>query len=127
MSALDQALENFIADEAAQNQYYEEVLNTEFYLPLNDAPDENPENVAPLILEADGKLYMMLFDSEERLTGWAEGEVPYARYMGYQLAELTPEKLHWAINVGSQFSKELVPEEIDWLKQAVAAHRENEA
>ncbi len=127
MSKLDDALQKFIDDhENGQEPYYEEVLNTEFYIPLSEAPDDQPENVAPMILESEEKHYMMLFDSEERLTHWAGQTVPHAVFMGYQLAELTPDSLHWAINIGSQFSKELVPGEIDWLKQAVKADQDQD-
>jgi hypothetical protein len=128
MSALDDALQKFIDDpETGQGPYYDQLLNTEFYIPLSETPQEDePQNVAPMILESDGKHYMMLFDSVERLNSWAEQEAAHAIYVGYQLAELTPDSLCWAINVGSDHGKEIVPEELAMLKQAVAAYRESE-
>jgi hypothetical protein len=128
MSALDEALKKFIEDpDKGQEPYYEELLNTEFYIPLAEAPEgEQPESVVPMVLESEEKKYMMLFDSVERLNDWAEQDAAHAVYAGYQLAELNPESLHWAINVGTDLAKELVPEEIAWLKQAVVSYREQE-
>jgi hypothetical protein len=131
MSALDDALLKLIEDsESGQGPYYDEVLNTEFYIPLNADPSsdqgDQAQNVSPMVLESEGKSYLMLFDSVERLNAWAEQEAPHAIYAGYRLAEVTPEALHWAVNVNTEYAKEFVPEELALLRQAVAAFRENE-
>lgn len=127
MSVLDDVLQKFNDNpEEGQHAFYETVLNTIFYIPLRDDPsEEKPEKVAPLILESDDKGYLMMFDSEERLNAWAGQEVPHTTYPGFQLAEMSPEGLYWALNVGSEQTKEFIPEEIDMLKQAVAAYNES--
>ncbi|WP_432823966.1 SseB family protein [Trichloromonas sp.] len=126
MSLLDQALKKFIQDENEHAQYYDLVLNTLFYVPTMDeeakaGKTEVSENdaISPILLESDGKHYMMLFDSKERLTAWARESVSYVVFPGYAIAEMTPPNLHWAVNVGTDFSKEFVPEEIAWLKDVV--------
>lgn len=129
MSALDEALKKFMENpEEGQEAYYEEILNTNFYIPLSEAPKgDNPEEVSPMVLEAEDKNYLMLFDSEERLKAWADQDVPYAIYAGFQLAEMTPDIFHWAVNVGAQHSKEFIPEEIGWLRESVQAFREEKS
>ncbi len=126
MTELDQALEKFIRDDNEHAQYYNLVLNTNFYIPTVDeeakagktAVSEN-DAIPPIFLESDGKHYMMLFDSEERLTAWAKESVSYVAFPGYAVAEMSTPTLHWAVNVGTEFSKEFVPEEISWLKDVV--------
>lgn len=124
MSALDQALEACLQDESLQDAYYETILGTDFFVPLQGDDDENSqegqESVQPLILASDNKHYMMLFDSEERLNEWAKEPTQYAVITGQLAAEVTPPGLHWAVNIGSGFAKEFVPEEIDYLKNLPA-------
>lgn len=124
MSPLDDVLQQFNDNpEEAHQAFYEKVLNTELYVPLKEAlTEENPETVSPMILEADGKGYVMVFDSEERLNAWAGQEAPHVIYTGFQLVQQTPDTLYWALNVGSEQTKEFVPQEIDMLKQVIAAH-----
>ena len=120
MTALDEALEKYIADENEQAQYYELVLKTDFYIPITDddpdTPIEQRENVTPLVLEAEGKHYVLLFDTEERVNNWSKEPIKYMILAGYEMAKHTPEGIHWAINIGTDRAKAFVPEEINWLK-----------
>ena len=36
MTALDEALQTYLQDDDYQSDYYERVLNTDFYIPLDD-------------------------------------------------------------------------------------------
>jgi len=121
MSKLDQALEACLQDATEQDAYYQLVLASDFYVPLqvdeNTDSEQDPESVQPLILESEGKPYVMLFDSEERLNEWSSEPVHYAVLAGHLVAELSPPELHWAVNLGSGFAKEFVPEEISYLKE----------
>lgn len=123
MTELDQALERYMQDENRQSDYYDLVLNTEFYIPICESDAESDladkESVTPLLIDSDNKTYLMLFDTEERLTEWARQQVNYVILVGYQVAELSTPELHWAVNIGGQFAKEFVPDEIKWLQQAV--------
>ena len=71
MTELDHALEKYIQDDTQQAQYYDLVLNTDFYIPITEDETDSPlaekKEVTPLILESDGKSYLMLFDSENGL------------------------------------------------------------
>ena len=122
MTELDQSLEQYLQDEKHQADYYDLLLNTDFFIPITDPSAAAPtaeDNVTPLIVETDGKPYIMLFDSEERLFSWAKQSVNYVVITGYGVAKISPPNLHWAVNIGGQFAKELVPEEISWLKERV--------
>ncbi len=128
MTELDQALQKFIQDEEQQDQYYDLILKTDFYIPLDTEGSETPldgqESVTPLILKSADKHYILLFDSEERLSNWSKKPVNYVVMAGYGIAAISTPDLHWAINVGSEFAKEFVPDEINWLKENLPETKE---
>jgi len=126
MTELDQALEQSLQDPNEQNKYYDLVLNTRFYIPTNDeeaksGKTEVKENdaIVPIILESENKRYLMLFDTEERLSEWAKEAVSFTVLPGHVIARMTPPSLHWAVNIGTEYAKEFVPDEIAWLKDVV--------
>lgn len=125
MSQLDQALEAYLQDESGQDAYYRLLLESDFYIPLQEDDAEIPsaeqDSVRPLILSAEGKHYLPLFDSAERLNDWSKQPIHYVILSGKGAALLTTANLHWAINLGSGRAKELVPEEIDHLKNLAGA------
>jgi hypothetical protein len=129
MNDLDQALVNFqqnADDEAHRRQLYDLFLNSVFFVPTHEEQGEGAEGesapqgqVIPLIIEAGGNDYLMLFDSEERLRNWAQAEVNFIEVPGHVIAAMSAAPLHWALNVGTEFSKEFLPEEIAWLREVV--------
>lgn len=129
MTDLDQALELLRADvndAKGQSRYYDLFLNTVFYVPTVDKevhglPMDDLEEgaVMPLVIEAEGNDYLMLFDTRERLTAWAEAEVDFVEVPGHVLAENTMPPLQWALNVGTDYSKRFLSDEIAWLKEVV--------
>ncbi len=128
MTPIDQALAAFYADPEntdARNDFYRLFLNTDFYLPTYDeatggvAVGEGGDQALPLIMEADGNDYMMIFDSQERVVEWSEEGVICLTLPGSVLVEMATEGLHLAMNVGTEHNKQFVPEEIAWLKQVV--------
>jgi hypothetical protein len=70
-------------------------------------------------MESDGNDYLMIFDTKERLTAWSEKEVACVEVPGHVLAATSMPPLHWALNVGTDYSKQFVPDEIAWLRQSV--------
>lgn len=129
MTELDQALEQYIRDDNQQAPYYDLVLNTDFYIPITDdevTPLEGKEGFTPLVIEADDKPYLMLFDREERLTGWAKKPINYVILAGYGVARISTPGLHWVVNAGEEFAKEFVPEEISWLRDSVINSEEEQ-
>lgn len=134
MTALDQALQKFIQNDEEHSQYYDLFLNSQFHIPTIEDEAESgkttvSENdaISPIILEADSKSYLMLFDNEERLTAWAKQSVNFVVLPGYVIAEMTTPELHWAVNVGTDYSKEFVPDEIAWLQDVVKQCHEGAA
>lgn len=137
MTELDKALMTLRQDMENPeflSQYYDLFLNSPFYVPVHDpknAPEGTEQAVAeghqvPLVMEADGNDYLLLFDTEERLLAWSGGEaVPYVQVPGFAVAEISEPPLHWALNVGTDCSKQFLPDEIAWLKDVV--RRCNEA
>jgi hypothetical protein len=126
--SLDQALEEYRDNPEnpdVQSRFYDLVLNTVFFLPLHPeteppaAEGEEQSQGFPLVLESDGDDYLLLFDSEQRLQDWAQQPVPFMKAPGYLLAEQSQAPLHWALNVGTDFSKTFVPDEIAWLAEVV--------
>lgn len=132
MSPLDQALTDLYEDPEnveKRHHFYSLFLQTDFHVPIFDqesggmlkgsgAPAD-PEKSLPLIMEAEGCNYMMLFDSEERVAAWAEEQVKCVALPGYVTVAMATEGLHLAMNVGTDYSKSFVPDEIAWLKQVV--------
>ena len=128
MTVLDDALvvlRQDITDAQSQSKFYDLFLNWTFYVPtldpasIPDGPQLEEGQVLPLVMESDGHDYLMLFDTKERLVAWAEAEVPHVEVPGYFLAATSIPELRWALNVGTEYSKEFVPDEIAWLKDVV--------
>jgi len=129
MTQLDEALDTLRQDPSdARNQakFYDLFLNATFFVPILDeksldetvgSPREG--QVLPLVMEADGNDYLMLFDTRERLRAWTQADPPCVEVPGHVLAATTMPPLHWALNVGTDFSKQFVPDEIAWLRDAV--------
>lgn len=129
MTDLDAALEGLRLDmnkAEHQSKFYDVFLNTTFFVPTldensieNASEIMNEGDVMPLVIESEGNDYLMLFDSRERLTAWADAEVQCVEIPGHLLAETSIPPLHWALNVGTDYSKQFFPDEIAWLKEVV--------
>ncbi len=137
MTELDKALEVMRQDMnngKNQSKYYDLFLNSTFIVPKLDEHDPGGANgeladgqVLPMIIESEGNDYLMLFDSKERLYAWAEAEVDSVEVPGFVLAATTMAPLHWALNVGTSYSKQFVPDEIAWLREVVERCNAEEA
>lgn len=129
MNDLDQALlllREDANDPKKQSGFYDLFLNRTFFVPIlgDDAAlsaDLTPQEgqVLPLVMESNGNDYLMLFDTQERLQAWIKEETNYVEVPGHVLAATSMPPLHWALNVGTDYSKEFVPDEIAWLREAV--------
>jgi peptidyl-prolyl cis-trans isomerase C len=134
MTELDQALQTLrvdMADAKSQSKFYDIFLNTTFCVPTLDQQELDGESTAeegqvlPLIIESEGNDYLMLFDTEERLKNWAGDDVTWVGVPGYVIAATTMPPLHLALNVGTEYTKQFLPDEIAWLREVV--ERCNEA
>lgn len=123
MQKLDEALVTLrqnLNEGKKQSEFYDLFLNSAFFVPILKDSEQQEEagGVLPLITEADGKDYLMLFSTLDRLQAW-DAEAQYIEVPGHLLALSTTPPLHWALNVGTDYSKEFHPEEIAWLREAV--------
>lgn len=140
LTELDAALKELRLDmdnAKGQSIFYDLFLNTSFFVPtLDDEEFKGDANtlqdgqVLPLVIESEGNDYLMLFDTKERMQTWAETDVQWVDVPGHVLAATTMPPLHWALNVGTEYSKQFLPDEIAWLKEVVercaaAAEKEN--
>lgn len=129
LTALDEALKALRLDmdnAKGQSKFYDLFLNTSFFVPTLDDEEFKGDvdtlqdgQVLPLVIESEGNDYLMLFDTKERMQAWAEAEVKWVDVPGYLLAATTMPPLHWALNVGTEYSKQFLPDEIAWLKEVV--------
>jgi hypothetical protein len=129
MTELDQALDILRKDvDSPENQssFYNLFLNTNFFIPsiTDEVPVEGGEGtkevVMPLIVDAEGMNYLMLFDTEERLEAWAEKKVPFMQTHGHMVVASSPNEFYWAMNFTTEYGKQFVPDEIAWLKKMVS-------
>ena len=102
-------------------------MSSDFYIPVQGDEGKTgaqeitaAESIVPLVFRAEDEDHLMLFDSKERLLDWADEAVCYVIAAGDEIAQITPPELHWALNVGSDFQKQFVPDEIAWLREIVA-------
>ncbi|ABB32045.1 hypothetical protein GeomeDRAFT_0649 [Geobacter metallireducens RCH3] len=129
MTQLDEALVTLrqdMRDAKNQSKFYDLFLNSTFFVPILDEQSlaevvEAPQDgqVLPLVIEAEGNDYLMLFDTRERLQAWTQTDAKSVEVPGHVLAATTMPPLHWALNTGTEYSKQFHPEEIAWLRDAV--------
>jgi type III secretion system (T3SS) SseB-like protein len=133
MTELDHALEALrqdMDDAKSQSRFYDLFLNASLFVPTLDEQPQGAEplqegQVLPLVIESEGNDYLMLFDTVERLKAWTHAEAKWVEVPGHVLAATTMPPLHWALNVGTGYSKQFLPDEIAWLREVV--ERCNEA
>jgi hypothetical protein len=117
MTPLDQALEGAKTSQCKRNAFYGLLVNTTLYIPTYETSAD--EGFNPILADIEGITYLMVFDSEDKLSSWAQAPMPFATLAGHVVAEITQGNIHWALNPGTQHTKILVPEEIQWLKDLV--------
>jgi len=134
MTPLDKAYVKLMKDEGSQSEFYNIFLNSELYIPTHTIPDNDQrrraggdESISPIFVEFEGAQYLMLFDSKERLSTWAKQEVGFVALPGHAVVEMMNSEFHWVLNVGTEYVKTFVPEEIQWLKQTVFDSKGKEA
>lgn len=118
MTTLDTAYTAAKSDDEQKPAFYNQFLNTELYVATHPGTDDN-DAIAPLIVEYSGVQFLMLFDTQQRLEGWGKKEMTYAVMPGHTLVQQMNTDYHWALNVGTDFTKTFVPNEISWLKDIV--------
>lgn len=133
MTSLDTAYMAAQESEEHQSSFYNTFLNSELFIPTHDIPEKDQhkrasenESISPIFVESEGIQYLMLFDSKERLSTWAKKEVGFVALPGHAVVEMMSAEIHWALNVGTEYVKTFVPEEIQLLKQNLAESKGQE-
>ncbi len=128
VTKIDQALEACRQNVSAQPVFYDLFLNSLFFIPtVEDEENKSEAGAIPLLVEAEGNEYLMLFDTIKRLTDWAEDGAKYVALPGHAIAEMSIPNLYWAMNYGTEHQKQFEPEEITWLKDIVRQSKEDES
>lgn len=127
MTKIDQALSACRQDPKAQPLFYDLFLNSLFFIPtIEDANASEDGGATPLLVEAEGKEYLMLFDTTQRLVEWADEGIKYVALPGHMIAEISLPHLYWAMNYGTEYQRQFEPEETAWLKDVVRQCKEDE-
>jgi len=127
MTKIDQALDACRQDPRAQPLFYDLFLNSLFFIPVvTDDSAAEKEGAIPLLVEAEGNEYLMLFDTIERLTEWADKDAKYVTLPGHLVVEMTIPNIYWAMNYGTEYQKRFELEEIAWLKDIIRQCKEDE-
>ena len=120
MTKLDDALAAAKAGKGSEMDFYNLFLNSELLVPLAEPPNPaDPGSLKPILIESDGKNYLMLFDSEDRLAAWAKRKLDFAGLKGADIVAMMDPSVPWVLNVGTEHVKVFVPDEIQWLKSAI--------
>lgn len=122
MTPLDQALDNAKLSQCKRNAFYAQLVSTTLLIPTHEPDAEQRFN--PILAEVDGTTYLMVFDTEEKLSNWAQAPLPYTTLEGHVVAEITQGNIHWVLNPGTPFTKILTPDEINWLKGLITKFKE---
>ncbi len=127
MTKLDEAIKLGFEDQTKQPLFYDLFLNSIFYVPVikEEEKDKNEEGELPLLVEANDKTYLMLFDTIKRLTDWADEKTNYLPVQGHAITELSSSNIYWALNYGTELQKFFDPDEIKWLKVIVQQTKED--
>ena len=130
MTPIDKAYAAAIKDETKASDFYNLFLRSDIFIPTFDVPEregarraDEQESFNPVIIESDRQKTLILFDTLERLKGYATREIGYVAMPGHAILEAMPEGLPWALNHTTDHYKEFTPEEIAHLKKQIEASR----
>jgi hypothetical protein len=128
VTQLDKSLIAAQQDNSKANDFYNLFLNTDVYIPTRDMPEkdtvsraEEGEKFTPVIIDRGGKKYLPIFDTLERLQAWANRSIGYVRISTHALLRGIGNDIHIVLNIGTDYYKEFVSEELKMLREAVAA------
>lgn len=127
MTELDQAISAAFASEGKQddvNKVYLLLLRSLLFIPVSkEKSTDSDEPFSPLFATIDGRYYMLAFDTLERLNAWAgdhRDEMGYVELSGHDLIKGVNDQACFSLNVGTDYYKEFLPEEIKRLKTIVS-------
>lgn len=103
-------------DDAARLRFYERLADAELYM-LLASEAEGDEAVSPEVFDLGAERYVLVFDREERLAGFAGQPSPYVALSGRAIAGmLMGQGLGLGVNLDVAPSSMLLPQEaVAWL------------
>ncbi|WP_135504378.1 SseB family protein [Roseovarius aestuariivivens] len=106
--------------EAERLRFYEALAASELFLLLESEAED--DQIVPQAFEVEGKNFILAFDAEERLAGFAGAEAAYVGLSGRALAEMLAEAgLGLGLNLEQGPSAMLLPPEaMVWLNETLA-------
>lgn len=134
VTELDQLIAKAFASQGNQddaNRVYTAFLRTQLFMPVRKNPvddvtiasDNEEEPFVPLFSQFEDKIFMLAFDSLERLETWAGDQrdnLAYVQIMGNEIVRGIGNEVYLGLNIGTTYYKEFAPEEIQRLKTIVA-------
>jgi len=113
------AMEAAPDDDTLRLRFYERLADGELFLALDSEP--GAAEIAPTIFPAEGARFALVFDREDRLAAFAEGEAPYAVLSGRGLAAmLAGQGIGLAVNPGVASAILIPAAAVDWLAGTLA-------
>lgn len=100
-------------NDTARLQFFERLADSELFLMLDSASDTE----APILFDTSDGSFVLAFDTEDRLSAFAQAPAPYAALSGRALAVMLAGKdVGTALNPDVAPSSMLIPPDaIDWL------------
>ncbi|WP_291732500.1 SseB family protein [Leisingera sp. F5] len=113
------AMETAPQDDAARLRFFERLSDAELFLML--AAEADGDQISPELFETPEGSFVLVFDREERLAGFAGRAVPYAALSGRVVAQLLAgQGIGLGLNLEVAPSSILIPAEaIGWLYQTL--------
>lgn len=115
MTDLDRAHEGFDTDDAARLRFFAALADAELFVMLEAEPEG--EDITPRLFPVEGAQVVLAFDTQERLSEFAQDVVPYVALPGRIVAQLLAEAgLGLGLNLEVAPSSTLLPSDaLRWL------------
>ncbi len=106
-------------DDAKRLQFYERLADTELFMLLG--AEAEGDQVAPEVFEIEDRMYVLIFDREDRLAQFVGREAPYAGLSGRVLCDMVAgQNIGFALNLDVAPSAMLIPHEaVSWLRETL--------
>lgn len=110
-----------LENDALRLRFYERLADGEMFLLLAKEAAGQDEEIEPELFEVDNDKYLLVFDKEERLSGFVGHPAPYAALPGRVIAGmLAGQGIGLGVNLSVAPSSILVPAEaMEWLSSTL--------
>ena len=114
------AMEARPEDDTPRLAFFEQLASSQLFVPLDAEPVG--ETIAPRTFDTSEGTFVLAFDTEDRLTAFAEGPSPYAALPGRSIVEmLVGQDVGLGLNLGVAPSSQLIPATVlVWLAETLS-------